>query len=278
MGRAGLTLSVILVLSTAAIAQEVDLTFFGWSDQHIQTDGDWSHCEPAIDAMLALPGTDYPEAIGGSVGEPAFVLSAGDVTEWPTHAAVESYRRMTELLPWPSYEIAGNHDTGGAAPNETFLDYLRGKHGGLDYAFDAGGVHFTCLFTPLEPDADDPAGSVLPEQLEYLRRDLAAQAPTTPVVVAMHHCSDSLTNLDEVLEAMSGARVILVLGGHYHKPVLTVHHGIPFHQLPSPKGPVPSVTVFRITSNRLVGASWDYSTQAWLSDPVLDMPLDGAAQ
>jgi hypothetical protein len=35
------------------------LTFFGWSDQHVQTDGDARHLVPAIDAMNALPGTDY---------------------------------------------------------------------------------------------------------------------------------------------------------------------------------------------------------------------------
>ena len=38
------------------------LTFFGWSDQHVQTDGDAEHLEAAIDAMNALPGTHYHKA------------------------------------------------------------------------------------------------------------------------------------------------------------------------------------------------------------------------
>ena len=81
----------------------------------------------------------------------------------------------------------------------------------------------------------------------------------------------------EVLEAMAGRRVILVLGGHYHKPVLTVHGGIPFHQLPSPKSDIPAVTVFRVTDERLVGVTWDYANSAWLDTPVLDVPLQTPA-
>jgi len=269
--------SVILTLSIPAAGQGIDLTFFGWSDQHIQANGDWAHCQPAIEAMLELAGTPYPESIGGVVAEPAFIISAGDTTEWPTHAAVESYREMTALLPWPTYELAGNHDDGGAVPSETFLNYVREKHGSLDYAFDAGGVHFSCLFTSLERGTDNPAGPVFPEQLAHLRADLAGQSASTPVVVAMHHCSDSLTNMPEVLEAMAGRRVILVLGGHYHKPVLTVHGGIPFHQLPSPKSDIPAVTVFRVTDERLVGVTWDYANSAWLDTPVLDVPLQTPA-
>ena len=81
----------IPVSSLLAQAESPDLTFFGWSDQHVQTDGNGDHLLPAIDAMNSLPGTKFPEAMGGEVGVPAFVFGCGDITEWPSRAAIERY-------------------------------------------------------------------------------------------------------------------------------------------------------------------------------------------
>jgi hypothetical protein len=53
---------VICILSQAAVSAETNaLTFFGWSDQHVQTDGDGRHLIPAIDAMNKLP----PNSLSG---------------------------------------------------------------------------------------------------------------------------------------------------------------------------------------------------------------------
>ena len=54
--------------------QENGLTFFGWSDQHVQTDGNGAHLIPAIDAMNSLAGKAYPDAIGGRGREAGFCL------------------------------------------------------------------------------------------------------------------------------------------------------------------------------------------------------------
>ena len=98
-------------------AEELRLTFFGWSDQHVQTNGDGDHLLPAMDALNELPGKPFPESIGGQVEKPAFVFGCGDVTEWPTHAAVTTYEKLiTTHLRWPAYDILGNHDEGGGAP------------------------------------------------------------------------------------------------------------------------------------------------------------------
>ncbi len=104
-------------VAAEAAPDEPALTFFGWSDQHVQTDGDAEHLVAAIDAMNALPGTPYPESIGGKVAEPAFVFGCGDITEWPTHAAMKAYDQLiTERLKFPAYDVLGNHDEGGRVP------------------------------------------------------------------------------------------------------------------------------------------------------------------
>jgi hypothetical protein len=46
---------LIYVLSCAEVCGNTNaLTFFGWSDQHVTTDGDGTHLVPAIDAMNTL--------------------------------------------------------------------------------------------------------------------------------------------------------------------------------------------------------------------------------
>ena len=64
---------VLLFVSLASVAgprnvsaEEPTLTFFGWSDQHVQTNGDGDHLLPAIDALNELPGRPFPESIGGT--------------------------------------------------------------------------------------------------------------------------------------------------------------------------------------------------------------------
>ena len=72
-------------------ADEAGLTFFGWSDQHVAVNGDGQHLLTAIDAMNSLPGTEFPAEIGGRVAAPTFVLGCGDITEWPSNAAKNTY-------------------------------------------------------------------------------------------------------------------------------------------------------------------------------------------
>ena len=52
--------------------------------------------------MNALPGTEYPSKFGGKVAKPAFVFGCGDITEWPTHAARDTYNELlTKRLQFP---------------------------------------------------------------------------------------------------------------------------------------------------------------------------------
>ena len=53
---------------------EFGVTFFGWSDQHVKTNGDVSHLLEAIDAMNGLPGTAYPRAVAVKLLSPPSFL------------------------------------------------------------------------------------------------------------------------------------------------------------------------------------------------------------
>jgi len=101
----------VLLIGWAGVSAG-DVTFFAWSDQHVTADGDARHLEAVLAEMSRLPGREWPEAIGGKVNRPEFVLGCGDCTDWPTRRAVAAYADATERLPAPAFDVMGNHDEG----------------------------------------------------------------------------------------------------------------------------------------------------------------------
>ena len=163
------------------------------------------------------------------------MLGCGDITEWPTAAAKNTYDQLvTRRLKFPSYDLVGNHDEGGNSPSDTIKNWIRARHGALSYTFDRGGVHFVMLFSAYNESLNNPAQPVSQDARAFLRKDLANLAKGTPVVVAMHLCFDAITNRDEFVQALGDANVVLVLGGHYHKAKVDRFREINFVQLPSP--------------------------------------------
>ncbi len=254
------------------------LTLFGWSDQHVETNGDASHLVPAVEAMNHLPGRAYPPKIGGTVARPAFVFGCGDITEWPTHAAKDAYEGLIlKRLKFPAYDIAGNHDEGGKVPSETIKRWIIARHGGLSYTFDSGGVRFVAVFSKFDDRLENPAQPVTPEALDFIRKELA-RAAEKPVVVAMHLCYDAITNRDQLVDAFGKANAILVLGGHYHQSKVDRYRGVNFVQFPSPAKNGPGqIMVVRITHDRLVAIPWSYRENRWVDRPgmTLDVAIRG---
>ena len=155
--------ATVLFLATApwASAEPPALTFFGWSDQHVQTNGDAEHLLPAIDAMNRLPETPYPESVGGKVESPAFVFGCGDITEWPARAAIDRYEELlTHRLKFPAYDVIGNHDEGGTSPVDTVKQWLTRRHGGLTYSFTVQGIRFVALLLTLRREPAEPGATL----------------------------------------------------------------------------------------------------------------------
>ncbi len=279
LARLGISTVCVLILLLVAGLAQADLTFFGWSDQHIKADGNGDHLTPAITAMNSLAGKPYPDAIGGQVDAPAFVLGLGDITEWPSAAARDTYHRLiTRTLRYPSYDIRGNHDSGGLEPSEIMNDWFKARYGALSYSFDTGGVHFVMLSFQYDEKLGSPNQPVPKETLDYLRSDLEKQPKDKPIVVGIHLCFEAITNRDEFIGAFGDANVILVLGGHYHHATVNLYHGVNFVQLPSPApGSPDGVTAIRITADRLTAVPFGYRSGQWVTEKkqILDVPIRG---
>ena len=274
-GATPLLLCFLLCITSFAQENRPALTFFGWSDQHTNTSGDTSRLHPFVDAMNTMAGTAWPKTVGGKVAKPSFVIGAGDITEWPTHAAMKGYDSLlNNRLQFPAYDVLGNHDDGGRAFSPTMINWLKKKHGSLSYTFEKGGVVFIGLWSKFDPKGK-PAQPLTQEALTYLKEQLAKLSKEKPVVIFTHLCHDAMTNRDELVNTIGTSNVIMILGGHYHYSSVNKYRGINFVQLPSPKSKVTEFTVIRIAKDRLIAIPYDFTKKAWVSESkkVLDTKI-----
>ena len=274
-GATPLLLCFLLSITSFAQENRPALTFFGWSDQHTNTSGDTSRLHPFVDAMNTMAGTAWPKTVGGKVAKPSFVIGAGDITEWPTHAAMKGYDSLlNNRLQFPAYDVLGNHDDGGRAFSPTMINWLKKKHGSLSYTFEKGGVVFIGLWSKFDPKGK-PAQPLTQEALTYLKEQLAKLSKEKPVVIFTHLCHDAMTNRDELVNTIGKSNVIMILGGHYHYSSVNKYRGINFVQLPSPKSKVTEFTVIRIEKDRLIAIPYDFTKKAWVSESkkVLDIKI-----
>jgi len=275
-GATPLLLCFLLCITSFAQENRPALTFFGWSDQHTNTSGDTSRLHPFVDAMNTMAGTAWPKTVGGKVAKPSFVIGAGDITEWPTHAAMKGYDSLlNNRLQFPAYDVLGNHDDGGRAFSPTMINWLKKKHGSLSYTFEKGGVVFIGLWSKFDPKGK-PAQPLTQEALTYLKEQLAKLSKEKPVVIFTHLCHDAMTNRDELVNTIGKSNVIMILGGHYHYSSVNKYRGINFVQLPSPKSKVTEFTVIRIAKDRLIAIPYDFTKKAWVSESqkVLDAKIN----
>ena len=251
--RRGICAVSFLLLATGVFAQEKAasdkpqaFTFLFWTDQEINQNkgGDYGKCVPTIDAMNAIPGKAYPEAIGGKVEKPDFVTSAGDSTGWPTNDCVNSWNKICrELLKYPTRAVAGNHDSGGNFPSDRFYRWMRedpfvkahasdnglgawtptkaetGIIPGIQYSFKHKGVVFVMPSPTYDMTGKYTPGSspIYKPDLQWLKKELAKYDRKIPKIVVNHFNAGSITNRSEIDPIYEENNVVLHLCGHWEK-------------------------------------------------------------
>lgn len=159
----------------------------------------------------------------GDKSQPSFVLIGGDLVndgsdqqEWDSFFAAGG-KTLDKLQLYPA---RGNHDN-----TELFYTMFdlpdNGPEGKKEafYSFDYGDVHFTVM------DSND-MGAANQEDIEWLKKDLAATRQTYKIVMFHHPAYPAVdipkdndraqTIRDAFVPVMEEAGVDLVLGGHQH--------------------------------------------------------------
>ena len=161
------------------------------------------------------------EVINGLEPRPDLVLFTGDLTH-DTEDPGEHAQRMRLFQ-----KIAGGLKVGlvKCVPGEHDAgldggDLYRSVFGPTHYSFDHGGVHFIAL-----DNVSRAKPEVGPEQLAWLRNDVARFPRTAPIVVFTHRPLFDLKpewewftdDGDEVLNALAPFQNVTVLYGHIHR-------------------------------------------------------------
>ncbi len=208
------------------------------------------------------PGAMMMAAAAINAHQPDLVLCGGDmITDGITTSAAllaprwEAYMTMHRAITPAPVSVIGNHDMTGIAPADgrppsenPRADFLSRMEIPRTYrSFDHGGYHFIMLDSVhLTGDELYYRGYVDEEQMNWLREDVQAIDPATPVVLITHMplMSDFLSinlasggevppkrgvvNNREVLEVFAGRTLLAVLQGHLHVSEMIQWNGTTF--------------------------------------------------
>jgi Icc protein len=163
------------------------------------------------------------------------------------------YSRTEQDLGLKVYHTLGNHDVFGVTPKSGIgtgdpgygKQMFQDRMGHTYYSFDHRGYHFIVLDSIQITPERNWATAVDKEQISWLKKDLAAVTPGTPIVVTIHApllsgaaaasfpgaaSSNQLivTNAGEVIPLFDGHNILAVLQGHLHTNEVDTFKGIPY--------------------------------------------------
>lgn len=183
-------------------------TFAAASDIHVTDTRSVEIVNDAVDEINADPRV-------------AFSLWLGDLTQASTADQMVLARLALSRLRRPRYVLRGNHDQSGG--------FYQREFGPLRQAIEYGGWKF--LLADSNPGDATPMSA---DDLAWLRAELAATDPKTPLVLCTHHPlmphtrSYRLAGADEVLALFKGYNLKAALSGHYHGNQSEVVDGVLF--------------------------------------------------
>jgi Icc protein len=188
----------------------------------------------ALDKINRLPAT------------PDLLLHTGDISHSSKPEEFDTAHQLIQgAKAGQTFYVPGEHDT---ASDDGVLYHERFGKGTLGsgwYSFTHKGVHFIGLNNSLQIDA---MGKLGPEQLAWLKADLASLSASTPIVVFAHiplwmvYPAWGWGTQDgaEALSYLKRFGSVTVLNGHIHQVVQKVEGNVAFHTATSTAFPQPA--------------------------------------
>ena len=217
-----------------------DFTFAQISDSHVGFAK-----EPNKDVVGTLRRA--VERINALPQRPAFVLHTGDLTHL---AKPDEFDTVAEVLQGVKAEqvfyVPGEHDVFTDDGKSYLKRYGKGTVGNGWHRFDYKGVHFIGLVNVMNLKGGS-LGVLGREQLDWLKKDVAGLADSTPIVVFAHvplwtvyeKWGWGTQDAEQALALLKRFGSVTVLNGHVHQILKKVEGTVTFHTACSTAFPQP---------------------------------------
>ena len=242
VSTSGVVSSRLISSAESAEAAAGSFSFAQISDTHIgfkgQANGDpVATLQQAVDRVNALRPA------------PAFVLHTGDQTHGQKAGAFDTVAEILKSVKTERiFYVPGEHDVFLDGGKEYLGRYGRGTVGGRGWqSFDYKGTHFVGLVNVLKYKGEG-VGALGEEQIEWLEKDVAPLASSTPVVVFSHvplwavspQWGWTTEDAERALAYLRRFGSVTVLNGHIHQVLQKVEGQISFHTAMSTAFPQPA--------------------------------------
>jgi Icc protein len=205
-----------------------DLSFVQISDTHIGFKGPANQdvtgtFQLAIDRINALKE------------RPSFVMHTGDLSHLSTVPQFDTVKQMLgSLRTGKTFQVPGEHDQLAGNEGDYLALFGEGSIGRGWYSFDVNGVHFLAL---VNASGTEAMGHLGPDQLDWVRKDVAGLSSDTPIVVFAHVPLFAMYpawgwSTDDAVQALSYMKrfgSVSVLNGHVHQVMTKVEGNVTFH-------------------------------------------------
>jgi len=218
-----------------------DLSFVQLSDSHIGFN-------KAANADVTATLREAIAKVNALATPPEFVLHTGDLTQLSKPAEFDTLAESLKSLKTDRiFYVPGEHDVlndNGDAYRERFGQSTLGDGW---YSFDKKGVHFIGLVNVLNLKAGG-LGSLGPDQLAWLKNDVAHLKSSTPIVVFAHiplwavypQWGWGTEDSEQAFSYLKRFGSVTVLNGHIHQTMQKVEGNITFHTACSTAFPQPA--------------------------------------
>jgi 3',5'-cyclic AMP phosphodiesterase CpdA len=178
---------------------------------------------------------------------PAFVLHTGDLTHL---AKPEEFDTVAEVLKGIKTDkvwyVPGEHDVFTDDAKRYLERYGKGTQGTGWHSFDFKGCHFVGLVNVMDLKAGG-LGVLGKDQLDWLKKDLAGLAASTPVVLFAHvplwtvyeEWGWGTKDAEQALGLLKRFGSVTVLNGHVHQVMKKTEGAVTFHTATSTAFPQP---------------------------------------
>jgi len=188
----------------------------------------------ALDKINRLPVT------------PDLLLHTGDITHSSKLAEFDTAQQIIRgAKAGETFFVPGEHDTATDDAAAYLERFGKGTAGRGWYSFSHKGVHFIGLNNVLQIDA---MGRLGPEQLSWVKANLASLSSSTPIVIFAHiplwmvypEWGWGTQDGAEALSYLKRFGSVTVLNGHIHQIVQKVEGNVSFHTASSTGFPQPA--------------------------------------